>query len=193
MQLILASTSRYRQTALAKLGLSFVCVSPEVDEAPLAGESPAALCLRLSLAKARAVAAQMKDALVIGSDQVAEHRGQIIGKPGDRARNVAQLTAFSAERVRFHSGIALIHVNSGEAQTHIDVTEVIFRPLSAAQIEHYLDREPPFDCAGGFKCEGLGIALFEAIRSEDPSALIGLPLIALSRMLVRFGMDPLAA
>lgn len=135
----------------------------------------------------------MKDALVIGSDQVAEHRGQIIGKPGDRARNVAQLTAFSAERVRFHSGIALIHVNSGEAQTHIDVTEVIFRPLSAAQIEHYLDREPPFDCAGGFKCEGLGIALFEAIRSEDPSALIGLPLIALSRMLVRFGMDPLAA
>lgn len=193
MQLILASTSRYRQAALAKLGLSFDCVSPDVDETPLAGESPAALCLRLSLAKARAVAARAQDALVIGSDQVAEHRGQIIGKPGNRARNVAQLTAFSAERVCFHSGIALIHASSGEAQTHIDVTEVIFRPLSAAQIEHYLDREPAFDCAGGFKCEGLGIALFEAIRSEDPSALIGLPLIALSRMLARFGMDPLAA
>ncbi len=180
--LILASTSRYRRDLLARLALPFTTERPEVDELPHAGESPAALAVRLAGAKARAVAGRYPRSWVIGSDQVADLDGQPLGKPGDRTRALAQLEAASGRIVTFHTAFCLLGPG-GDATAHLDTTRVQFRILEREAILRYLDAEQPWDCAGAFKCEGLGIVLFEAILSEDPTALVGLPLIALARAL----------
>ena len=191
--LILASTSRYRRALLMQLGLPFDVAAPGVDETPLAGELPAATALRLSEAKARAVAARHAKALVIGADQVADLEGQPVGKPGDHANAVAQLRLLSGRTVVFHTGVALCDAASGRCASRlVDVTSV-FRRLSDSEIESYLWREQPYDCAGSVRSEALGIALFERIESDDPTALIGLPLIQLSRMLAAAGVAVLAA
>lgn len=184
--LILASTSRYRRELLGRLGLAFDVARPDTDETPRPDEAPAALAQRLAQAKAAAIAAQQPQAWVIGSDQVAEFDGRPIGKPGGREGAIAQLSAMSGREVRFCTGLCVMR--AGEpALTALDITTVRFRELSAAEIGRYLDAEQPYDCAGSFKSEGLGIALFEAIESQDPTALIGLPLIATARLLRRAG------
>ncbi len=180
-RLILASTSRYRQQLLERLRLPFETARPEVDETPAAGESPLALAQRLAAAKAGAIAASAPDAWVIGSDQVAELDGTALGKPGTMDTAQRQLTAMSGRSVRFHTAVALS--GPGFNQTVCDLTEVRFRTLSLAEIERYLVAEQPLDCAGSFKCEGLGISLFEAIDNRDPTALVGLPLIPLCGLL----------
>ncbi|HJS92093.1 MAG TPA: nucleoside triphosphate pyrophosphatase [Steroidobacteraceae bacterium] len=186
-QLILASTSRYRHTLLERLGIPFTAVGPEVTEDALAGELPPDRALRLSVAKAQAVAARRPDAVVIGSDQVAAIGSRILEKPGNAARCRAQLTAASGSSTRFHTGCAVIAPQAGIRLVHIDTTIVFFRSLSAQEIERYVEREQPLDCAGGFRVEGLGISLFESIESRDPTALIGLPLIWLAGALRRAG------
>lgn len=186
-ELILASTSRYRRTLLERLELPFTAVAPEVSEAYQQGELPADRAARLALAKAQAVAARHPQALVIGSDQVAAHGEQILDKPGDAERCRAQLHAASGARVRFHTGCALLGAGGGVRLVHLDTTTVVFRELSEAEIARYVEAERPFDCAGGFRAEGLGIALFERIESTDPTALIGLPLIWLAAALRRAG------
>ena len=180
--LILGSTSAYRRDLLMRLRLPFDCRRPDVDETPLAGETPGQLAHRLARAKAEAVAALAPESWVIGSDQVAELEGQPLGKPGDRERAVSQLGAMSGRRVRFHTVVALARYGH---PTHVaeDRTDVVFRRLTADEIARYVDTERPFDCAGSFKCEGLGITLFEAIESRDPTALIGLPLIGTAALL----------
>ena len=178
-QLVLASTSRYRRELLARLGLAFETDRPEVDESPLPGESPPALSARLAEAKARIVASRHPDAWVIGSDQVADRDGLALGKPGDRDTALAQLLAASGRCVRFHTAWCLLGPEQ-QRLSGLDLTEVEFRGLERDEILRYLDAEQPYDCAGSFKCEGLGIVLFEAIRNQDPTALVGLPLIALS-------------
>lgn len=184
--LILASTSHYRRSLLARLGLPFAVVAPEVAETPLAGEAPRELALRLAEVKSRAVALRHPGALVIGSDQVAEAAGQILGKPGHRQGAVAQLQWLSGKRARFWTGLCLCR---GEAcRVALVPYDVSFRELTAAEIQHYVDREQPFDCAGSFKAEGLGVALFRELSGEDPTALMGLPLIRLCRMLGEFGV-----
>jgi len=189
--LVLGSTSRYRRALLERLRIPFAVVAPDVDEAPLPGEPPAATALRLSEAKARAVAARYEDALVIGSDQVADCDGRAVSKPGTRERAFAELRALSGRTVVFHTGVALVDAASGRCQKELVAVTSTFRPLSDAEIESYLDREAPYDCAGGVKSEALGIVLFDRIASDDPSALVGLPLIALARMLRNEGVDPL--
>lgn len=191
-RLVLGSTSRYRRGLLERLGLAFEVAAPEVDEAVQPGETPAATALRLSEAKARAVAARYEDALVIGSDQVADCDGRAVSKPGDRERAFAELRALSGRTVVFHTGVALVDAASGRCQKELVDVVSTFRRLSDAEIARYLDREAPYDCAGGVKSEALGIVLFERIASDDPSALVGLPLIALARMLRAEGLDPLA-
>lgn len=180
--LVLASTSVYRRELLQRLRLPFDCARPQVDETPRPGESPSDLALRLALAKAEEVAGRMPGAWVLGSDQVAEFDGQPIGKPGDRANAIAQLSAMSGREVRFLTALSLARADRAPQQA-LDLTVVRFRELSPAEIERYVDAEQPYDCAGSFKSEGLGIALFEAVDSCDPSALIGLPLIATARLL----------
>ncbi|RDZ27933.1 Maf family protein [Lysobacter silvisoli] len=182
MELILASTSAYRRELLQRLRLSFATARPEVDETPRPGEAPAELALRLAVAKAEDVAARAPQAWVLGSDQVAEFDGRPIGKPGGRAGAIAQLQAMSGREVRFLTGLCLARAGQPSRQT-LDTTVVRFRELSVAEIERYVDAEQPYDCAGSFKSEGLGIALFEAIDNQDPSALIGLPLIATAKLL----------
>lgn len=180
-RLVLASTSPYRRELLARLRLPFDTVRPEVDERPLADESPEALALRLAVAKARVVALSRPEACVVGSDQVADFDGRPLGKPGDRATAIAQLVAMSGRSVAFRTAVA---VATGDAlDSALDTTLVRFRRLAMAEIERYVDLEQPFDCAGSFKCEGLGISLFEAIESRDPTALVGLPLVATARLL----------
>ncbi|GAB3513816.1 Maf family nucleotide pyrophosphatase [Pseudoxanthomonas daejeonensis] len=183
--LILASTSPYRRELLQRLRLPFECARPDVDEAPLRAESPAQLVRRLSLAKADAVAGRHPEAWVIGSDQVADLDGRILGKPGGRDAAVAQLTEMGGRSVRFHTAVCLRR--GAHALVAVDLTQVRFRALAAAEIERYVDAEQPFDCAGSFKCEGLGISLFDAIESHDPTALVGLPLIALAGLLREAG------
>ena len=191
-RIILGSTSRYRRELLQRLHLLFDVEAPDVDEAPLAGEAPAALAQRLALAKARSVAARHADAVAIGSDQVAELDGRAIGKPGSHERAVAQLRSMSGRRVVFHTAVAVVHRSAGlEAEAMVPVT-VRFRTLDAVSIERYLLLEQPYDCAGSAKCETLGIALLEAIESDDPTALVGLPLIRTCELLRRAGIDPLA-
>ncbi len=185
--LILASTSIYRRQLLDRLGLPYTVVSPATDESPLPDETPAALACRLARAKADTVASQYPHAWVIGSDQVAEGDGKAVGKPGDHAGAREQLRAASGRWLRFHTAVCLRCVASGVASLHCDLTEVMFRAIDDDGIERYLHAERPYDCAGSFKSEGLGIALFESIRSEDPTALIGLPLIALAGMLREAG------
>lgn len=180
--LILGSTSVYRRELLARLRLPFSCERPAVDETPRAGEAPDALATRLACAKAEDVAARFSGAWVIGSDQVAELEGRPLGKPGGRDAAIAQLSAMAGRTVVFHTALALAHAGQPTLRAS-DRTEVIFRALQPGEIARYVDAEQPFDCAGSFKGEGLGITLFEAIRTTDPTALIGLPLIATSRLL----------
>lgn len=189
--LVLGSTSVYRKELLSRLGLSFEVVSPQVDETPLAGESPRDLALRLALAKARAVAHTHPEALVIGSDQVADLGGVPLGKPGTHERAVAQLTRMSGQTVVFQTAVAVVCQASGYAAVELAPVSVKFRQLSAQDIENYLQREQPYDCAGSAKSEGLGIALLERIDSDDPTALIGLPLIRTCHLLRSAGLDAL--
>ncbi len=189
--LILASTSRYRRELLERLRLPFDVVSPQVDETPLPGEAPSALATRLAAAKAAAVAALHPHAVVIGSDQVAELDGTPIGKPGTHERAVAQLRAMRGRAVVFHTAVAVQRAAAGYAAAALAPVTVRFRDLTDAEIEHYLRTEQPYDCAGSAKCETLGIALLEAIDSDDPTALVGLPLIRTSALLRGAGIDPL--
>lgn len=182
-RLVLASTSPFRKELLNKLQLEFVTDNPRVDETPLPGETPHQLVARLAESKARAVAAKHPGALIIGSDQVAVNEGAIVGKPGDHARAVEQLRQASGKRITFLTGLALLNSASGECQVAVEPFSVIFRKLSDAQIEGYLKQEQPYNCAGSFKSEGLGIALFQRLEGDDPNALIGLPLIRLIAML----------
>lgn len=180
---MLASTSRYRRELLERLGLPFEVARPEVDETALPGESPRDLAVRLAQAKAQAVAAQRSDgAWSLGSDQVADIDGQPLGKPGGRSAAIEQLRAMSGRVVRFHTALCLAHAD-GRLYPECDLTEVHMRQLPDAEIARYVDAEQPFDCAGSFKSEGLGITLFERIDNHDPSALVGLPLIATCRLL----------
>ncbi len=191
-ELILASTSRYRRELLERLRLPFAVHAPEVDETPLAGEMPAVLADRLALAKAHAVARKHPNAVVIGSDQVADLDGQAIGKPGTHERAVGQLRAMSGRRLVFHTAVAVVCLTQGfERRVCVPVT-VRMRRLSDTEIEHYLRAEQPYDCAGSAKAETLGIALLEAIESDDPTTLVGLPLIRTCEMLRAAGIDPLA-
>ena len=190
--LILASTSKYRRELLARLQLPFDTVSPEVDEVPLAGEAPRDLALRLAIAKALAVAATHPLALVIGSDQVAHCEGRIMDKPGNHERATGQLRFMRGKETWFDTGLALVNAASGRVQSEVVRVRVVLRNLSDAEIEAYLQKEQPYDCAGSAKSEGMGIALMEKLEGDDPTALIGLPLIALSHMLRTEGVDPLA-
>lgn len=189
MKIVLASTSTYRRMLLERLQLPFETDRPETDEAALAGETPAATAERLALDKARAVATRWPDALVIGSDQVAHLGDQIFAKPGSEARAIAQLQRMSGQTVVFHTALALLNTRSGRAQVEGVPTRVRFRDLGDDEIRRYVERERPLDCAGSAKSEGLGIALLEAVSGDDPTALIGLPLIALSRMLRAEGVE----
>ncbi len=191
-RLILASTSRYRRELLERLRLPFEVMAPDVDEAPRAGETPAALALRLALAKAGAVAVQAPLAVVIGSDQVADLDGQALGKPGSHDRAVTQLRAMRSRRVVFHTAVAVVCTATGFERSVTVPVVVHFRDLSDTEIEHYLRTEQPYDCAGSAKCETLGIALTAAIESDDPTALVGLPLIRTCDLLRAAGLDPLA-
>ena len=184
--LVLASTSPYRRELLARLRLPFETARPEVDETARPGESPEALALRLAAAKAAAVAASHPDARVIGSDQVADFDGTALGKAGGREAAIAQLTAMSGRAVAFRTAVAL--ASGGTITTALDTTLVRFRRLDRGEIERYVDLEQPFDCAGSFKSEGLGITLFEAIESRDPTALVGLPLLDTARLLRESGL-----
>ncbi|QNK03889.1 septum formation inhibitor Maf [Dyella telluris] len=186
--LVLGSTSRYRAELLRRLYADFQQRAPGVDEAPLPDETPRERALRLAIAKARAAADGLEDALVIGSDQVAELAGVVLDKPGTPERARAQLTASSGHAVHFHTALCLHDTRTGQDRLHVDHTVVMFRSLSPEEIARYIEREQPLDCAGSFKCEGLGISLFERIDNEDPSALIGLPLIALTRLLREAGI-----
>lgn len=190
-KLVLASTSPYRRELLARLGLTFTVANPQVDETPLPGEAPTATALRLSEAKARAVAAFHPDALIIGSDQVAEMDGRVFGKPGNHENAVAQLRTLSGRTVNFFTGLCLLDAGSGTAEVRGVPTLVEFRTLNEREIESYLRREPAYNCAGSAKSEGLGIALIARMRGEDPNALVGLPLIALCDLLRRRGVEVL--
>lgn len=190
--LILGSSSRYRRELLERLRLPFEVLAPEVDEAPRAGELPAALAQRLALAKARAVSTAHPDAVVIGSDQVADLDGAPVGKPGTHERAVAQLRAMRGRSVVFQTAVAVVRASTGYVGTALVPVTVRFRTLTDAEIEHYLRTEQPYDCAGSAKCETLGIVLLEAIESDDPTALVGLPLIRTSALLRAAGIDPLA-
>lgn len=191
--LILGSTSRYRRELLERLRLPFTVVAPQVDETPAAGEAPAALALRLALAKARAVAALHPQAVVIGSDQVADLAGEPIGKPGTHERAREQLRRMSGREVVFQTAVAVARADTGYARVLLAPVRVRFRALGDAEIERYLEAERPYDCAGSAKSEALGIALLEAIESDDPTALVGLPLIRTCTLLREAGLDPLAA
>lgn len=183
--LLLASTSRYRAELLGRLMVPFEAIAPGVDESPAAGETPPNLAQRLARAKARAVAAAHPDRWVLGCDQVPAFENRVFGKPGDRATAIEQLVACSGKSVVFHTAVAL--AGGGRVLDQLDTTIVRFRVLSRTDVERYLDAEPAYDSAGSFKVEGLGITLFEAIETRDPTALIGLPLIAVRRLLAEAG------
>ena len=192
-KLILGSTSPYRRELLARLRLSFEVVSPEVDETPLPGEAPRELACRLALAKARAVAARCPSAVVIGSDQVADLGGEPLGKPGTHERAVIQLRRLRGRTVIFQTAVAVVCQDTGFEQVDLAPVRVRFRELSDAEIENYLRAETPYDCAGSAKSEGLGIALLESIENDDPTALVGLPLIRTARLLRAAGLPLLQA
>lgn len=189
--LILASTSPYRRELLSRLHLPFEVLAPEVDESAEPGERPEALAARLALAKARAVAARRPEAVVIGSDQVADLDGEALGKPGTHARAVQQLRRMRGRKVWFHTALAVVHGDAGFERAVSSSVAVSFRDLADAEIEHYLRTEQPYDCAGSAKCETLGIALLSAIESDDPTTLVGLPLIRTCELLRQAGIDPL--
>jgi septum formation protein len=187
--LVLGSTSRYRRELLERLALPFTVVAPDVDESPAPGEAPADLASRLALAKARAVAARQPEAIVIGSDQVADLGGEPLGKPGDHARATAQLRRMRGRTVVFHTAVSVVCAATGFARSDLAAVEVLFRDLSDAEIERYLRAEQPYDCAGSAKSEGLGITLLDSIRNDDPTALIGLPLVRTCRLLRAAGLQ----
>jgi septum formation protein len=191
--LILGSTSRYRRELLERLRVPFDVISPEVDETPLANEAPQALATRLALAKAKAVAALHPNAVVIGSDQVADLNGEPLGKPGTHERAVLQLQRMRGQTVVFQTAVSVVCLDSQFEQTELAQIKVRFRDLSDAEIEAYLRAEEPYDCAGSAKSEGLGITLLDAIDNDDPTALIGLPMIRTARLLRAAGIDLLGA
>jgi septum formation protein len=191
--LILGSTSRYRRELLERLRLPFLVDAPRVDETALPNESASALALRLALAKAREVASRHAGAVVVGSDQVADLDGTPIGKPGSHERATAQLRAMSGRRVVFQTAVAVVRLDQGFERALLAPVAVHFRTLRDSEIEQYLRLEQPYDCAGSAKCETLGIALLGAIESDDPTALVGLPLIRTCELLRAAGIDPLAA
>ncbi len=186
--LILGSTSPYRRALMQRLGIDFTVQSPQADETPLPDESPPALARRLALAKARAVAERFPQAVVIGSDQVADLDGEPLGKPGDHARATAQLQRMRGKTVVFQTALAVVCLESGFCAEDLAPVRVQFRQLSDAEIEYYLRTEQPYDCAGSAKSEGLGIALLERIDNDDPTALVGLPLIRTCAMLRAAGI-----
>ncbi len=189
MKLVLASTSAYRKMLLERFHLAFDTDRPETDETPLPDETPVATAERLAVEKARAVAARWPDALIIGSDQVAYMGAEVFGKPGTEARAVAQLQRMRGQTVVFHTALALLNTRTGRLQVKGVPTRVRFRDLTDDEIRRYVAKERPLDCAGSAKSEGLGITLLDAMPGEDPTALIGLPLIALSRMLRAEGLE----
>ena len=190
--LVLASTSPFRRELLSKLGLPFATAAPDIDESPLPDEEPESLVKRLSLEKAKAVAADYPRALIIGSDQVACVDDKILGKPGSHQKAMQQLKLTSGKTVTFMTGLTLYDAASGNSKTRCETVRVHFRKLTDSQIDNYLQREQPYNCAGSFKSEALGIALFSKLECEDPNALIGLPLIRLIEMLGQFGVDVLS-
>jgi septum formation protein len=185
---VLGSTSRYRRELMERLRIPFTVAAPDVDETPAAGESPRDLALRLALAKAKAVAAQHPEAVVIGSDQVADLAGQPLGKPGEHARAVQQLQQMRGQTVIFQTALAVVCLATGFEAVDLAAVRVVFRDLSDEDIEAYLHIEKPYDCAGSAKSEGLGIALLESIDNDDPTALVGLPLIRTARLLRQAGV-----
>jgi septum formation protein len=195
IKIILASTSKYRAELLARLQIPFDITKPDIDEAPNVGESPENTALRLAIAKATVVAdahPSSSDVLVIGSDQVAELNGKHMGKPGTRENATLQLQAMRGQTLVFHTAVALVRVNSKKIQSRVVPTEVVFRRYADHEIQNYLDREDALDCAGSAKSEGLGAALISRMRSDDPTALIGLPLLALIDMLAEENVQVLA-
>jgi len=186
-KLVLASTSPYRRQLLERFGIRFTVAAPDVDETPLPGETAIDLTNRLARAKAEVIAHRHPSSVVIGSDQVALFGREVIGKPGNPERCIEQLKMLSGQRLAFHTAVNVIHSDTGSNQSHLDITTVHFRKLANDEIERYVARERPVNCAGGFKAEALGIALFDRIESQDPTALIGLPLIWLADALRRTG------
>jgi septum formation protein len=190
-RLVLASTSRYRRELLGRLGLAFETAAPGVDERPLPAESPAETALRLATLKAGSLRTLFAEALIVGSDQVASCGGERLGKPGDHTNAVRQLRSLSGKSAQFDTAVSLLDARSGAVQSRVVPCRVVFRKLDDPLIEAYLRREQPYDCAASAKAEGLGIALIARIDTEDPTALIGLPLIALTEMLARAGLPVL--
>ena len=190
-RLVLASTSRYRRELLQRLGLPFEAAAPHFDETPIRGEGSAATALRLSAGKAESLVRTFPDALIIGADQVASSEGRPLGKPGDHETALRQLRALSGKSAQFDTAVSLLDARAGELQSRVIACRVTFRSLNEEIIEAYLRREQPYDCAASAKAEGLGIALIERIDTEDPTSLVGLPLIALTAMLERAGMPVL--
>lgn len=186
--IVLASSSKYRRQILDKLPLTFTCCASAVDESPLPDEAPDEQALRLAIAKAQSVAQTHPRHWIIGSDQIAACDGMLLSKPGNRDRALQQLKLQSGKKVTFYTGICVLNSGSGALKTDLDICHVYFKDLNEAQLNRYLDREQPYDCAGSFKAEGYGIALFRKIEGEDPNALIGLPLIKLIDLLTQFGM-----
>ncbi len=191
MQLVLASTSPYRRELLSRLGVPFQVAAPDVDETPLPGESPDETAQRLSILKARAVAERFPDALIIGSDQVALLEGVQLGKPGSHDKAVAQLCAMRGKTLEFHTALTLLNARTGAVQTANVPVRLVMRDYSDAQIEAYLKKDQPYNCCGSARSESLGIALIARYETEDPNALVGLPLIKLTEMLAREGLDVL--
>lgn len=187
-RLVLASSSPYRKALLERLGLAFEVAAPHADERPLGGETAPQTALRLAAVKAQSVRALHRDALIIGSDQTATSEGRLLGKPGDHATAARQLRALSGRSADFHTALALLDAANGKLQTQVVPCRVHFRTFDDARIERYLQKEKPYDCAGSAKVEGLGIALIGRIETEDPTSLIGLPLIALTEMLEKAGL-----
>ena len=189
--LVLASGSQYRQALMKQLGLEFTAESPEIDESALTDESPEQIALRLSTGKAKSLTWKYPDHIIIGSDQVAMLNNRQLTKPGNRRNCISQLRSVSGKRVIFYTGLCVLDSKTGRFITEVDVCSVDFRTLTDTQIERYVDRDQPFDCAGGFKSESLGIALIKRITGNDPNALIGLPLIKLTEILNQFGCSVL--
>lgn len=189
--LVLGSTSPFRKSLLEKLNVPFECAKPDIDETPFDGESSIALVERLAIEKAKAVANEFPNAFIIGSDQVALHQNDILGKPHTRENAINQLTRFSGDKVVFHTGLCVFDSETNKSYSLVEPFEVYFRDLTKAEIEAYVDAEQPLKCAGSFKSEGLGITLFEKLVGDDPNTLIGLPLIKLHALLKEAGLDVL--
>ena len=191
LPIVLASGSKYRRELLSRILNAFEHASPDIDETPISGESPRECAARLARSKAKALAEQFPAHWIIGSDQLASLDKLILGKPLTKERAIAQLSLCSGRRVSFLTSIALLNSQTGETKEYLEEVVVTFRRLTEPEIVAYIDREQPLDCAGSFKCEGLGICLFESIESRDPNTLIGLPLIGLNRLLLEAGINPL--